>query len=312
MKGGAAKSIAKSTFDKLIDPFYAGGAAEVAFFLLLSLVPATILLAQLLHLFTLSMEAAHNLLGEYVSEEVYALISPLLDYNPHKSVTALLIILSFWAGSQAVFTLMRITNRAYGLVPKTGNPVLWVITERLRAIPITLLVLVTMVFALYMLVYGEIIVRTSLSYSNDFLGNEYTFSEIWYGMRWVIAFLLFFMMVFTIYYILPRFGPAGKKYHSETRFDTVKNVFFAWLKNRRKASRIALPGTIFSAALMLIVTWVYTVWVHNMAFGNMNILYGSLSSVIVLLIWFYVIAYVLITGIQLNAAFTEYEGETPQ
>ena len=305
----AVRSIAKRTFDKVIDPFYAGGAAEAAFFLLLSLVPATILLAQLLHLFTLSMEAAHNLLGEYVTAEVYDLIAPLLDYNPRKSVTVLLVVLALWSGSQAVFTLMRIINRAYGVVPKTGNPVAWVVRERLRAIFTTLLVLVTMVFALYILVYGELIVRASLSYSNTFPGNEYTFSEVWYGARWVIAFILFFIMDYTILYILPRSGTIYSKYHAENRVDTAKNVFFAWLKNRRKASLKALPGSIFASVLMLIATWAYTVWVHYMAFGTMNILYGGLSSVIVLLIWFYVMSYILITGIQLNAACAEYEAD---
>ena len=302
----AFKAIVTSTFKKLIEPFYAGGAAEVAFFLLLSLVPATILIAQLLHLFTLTMEAANNLLGVYVSEEVFNLISPLLNYSPRAGVTVLLIALAFWAGSNAVFTLMRITNRAYDVIPKTGNPVVWVVGERLRAILLTLLVLVTMIFALYILVYGEIIVRTSLSYSNNFLGYEYTFSEIWYGVRWVIAFVLFFFMVFSLYYILPRSGTDYSGHAGNGKLATIRNVFIVWLKNRRRASLNALPGSLFAAVSMLIATWIFTVYVRQTAFGAINILYGGLSSVAFLLFWFYVIGYILITGIQVNAAYQEY------
>ncbi|MDR3363650.1 MAG: YihY/virulence factor BrkB family protein [Clostridiales Family XIII bacterium] len=299
------KEIAKGTFKKVIDPFYAGGAAELAFWLLLSLVPATILLAQLLHLFTLSMEAAHNVLGVYLSEDIYNLVAPLLDYSPQKAVTALLIILAFWSGSRAVFTLMRITNRAYDVVPKTGNPALWYVRERLRAILMTLLVLVTMVFALYILVYGELIVKASLSYSNDYLGGHYEFSDVWYGLRWVIAFALFFFMAFSIYYILPVSGVRYREHFAGRKLATVKNVLALWLKNRRRAYRKALPGSLFAAVAMLVVTWAYTIYVRYVALGNFNILYGSLSSVVVLLLWFYVMAFVVITGIQVNATYAE-------
>ena len=308
----AAKEIGTRVFAKLIDPFYAGGAAEVAFFLILSLVPATILLAQILHLFTITMAAAHNLLGVYVSDEVYGLVSPLLEYSPRAGVTVLLIVLALWAGSNAVFTLMRITNRAYGVIPKTGNPVLWVTLERLRAILMTLLVIVTMIFALYILVYGELIVKTSLSYTNGFLGNEYTFSEVWYGVRWVVAFVLFFFMVFSLYYILPRSGTAYAEHAKGGVFSAARKVLAVWLKNRGRASLRALPGSLFSAVAMLVVTWAYTFYVRQAAFGNFNILYGGLSSVVVLLLWFYVMAYILITGIQVNAACLEYGGQRRQ
>ena len=302
----AVKSIGASTFKKLIDPFYAGGAAEVAFFLILSLVPATILIAQILHLFTITMEAAHNLLGVYVSGEVYDLVSPLLEYQPRASVTILLIALALWSGSNAIFTLMRITNRAYGVVPKKGNPVLWVTLERLRAILMMLLVIVTMIFALYILVYGELIVRTSLSYSNDFLGQEYTFSEVWYTVRWVIAFFLFFFMVFSLYYILPRSGTVYAEHAKGSLLHATKSVMAVWLENRRKGTLRALPGSLFSATIMLVATWVYTFYVRQTALGSFNILYGGLSSVVVLLLWLYAVAYILITGIQINAACLEY------
>ena len=303
------EEIGARTFKKIIDPFYIGGAAELAFWLLLSLVPATILFAQILQIFTLSMAAARNVLTAYVSDELYLLISPLLEYNPHKSITVLLVLLALMAGSSAVFTLMRVINRAYDLVPTTGNPVAWVIMERLRSLLLTLLVVVTMVFALYILVFGEVFVQAALSYNNSFLGMEYTFSEVWYGVRWVIAFVLFFFMTLSVYNILPRLGAAYKKHVAKSRRDAIKRVFSTWVKNRNRVLRRSIPGSVFAAVLMLVVTWLYTIYIRNIAFDNFNILYGSLSSVVVLLLWFYIMSYIVITGIQVNAAFAEYRDE---
>jgi membrane protein len=304
----AIVEIGEATFKKIIAPFYIGGAAELAFWLLLSLAPASILLAQILNLFTFSMEAAKEILETYVAGELSELIAPLLEYNPNKSVTVLLIILAAFAGSSVVFTLMRIINRAYGTVPKTGNPIMWIIRERLRSLLMTLLVIVTMVFALYILVFGELFAQAAFSFNGVILGREFTFSEVWYGIRWAVAFALFFFMVFSLYNILPRLGADYGKGRPPGKLPAVKHVLSSWLKNRKSALRSSLPGSIFAAVLMLVATRLYTLYIRNMTFDNFNILYGGLSSVVVLLLWFYIISYIVITGVQLNAAYSEYIG----
>jgi len=302
----AIKGVSEGTYKKLMNPFYAGGAAETAFWLLLSLVPATIVLAQILQVFTLSMEAAQNILGAYVSGDFYNLIAPLFEYKARGSVTVLLIAIALMAGSNTVFTLMRIINQAYGVAPKTDNTIVRTIRDRARAILMTLLVLVTIIFALYILVYGEIFVKTALSYTNDLMGYHYTFSEVWYGMRWVIAFILFFLMAFTVYYFLPRSDVSYKEYFLKSKFATARKIFRVWLKSQRKEFLDALPGSLFTAVAMLVVTRIYTIFVQYVARENINILYGGLSSVVVLLLWFYAMAYVMIVGIQVNAANREY------
>ena len=301
-----SRKIAEATLKRIIDPFYIGGAAELAFWLLLSMVPATILLAQIMKVFTISTEVAYNVLGAYLPEEVFGLISPLLAYRARGSVTILLIILALWAGSSVVFTLMRVANRAYGSVPEDVHPVVWVITERLRSIVLMLIVLTAMIFALYILVYGELIVDLSLSYNNAFLGQELSYSEVWFGARWFIAFILFFMMGFSVYCILPRLGRQYKKPTKPGKRVAIKKFIKFWWGNARIVARRALPGSIFSAVLMLLVTWVYTIYINNASFEFFNILYGGLQWVVIMLVWFYIISYIVITGIQVNAAFVEY------
>ena len=312
MKKGATKYVWEGTFDRILEPSFAGAAAEVAFWLILSMAPASILFAQVLQFFTFSMEAAKKLLTAYVSGEVYDIIAPLFEYSSLKSMTILFIILALWAGSSAVFSLMRILNRAYGFVPKIESTVAQYFIGRLRAMLMTLLMLATIIFALFILVYGEVIVNTALSYSNDFLGNHYSFSEVWFGVRWIIAFILFFFMVFSIYYTLPFSSITYRDHFTKSKLLTIKQVFMAWLKNRRLEYLRAMPGTFFSAVAMLITTRVYTLFVRNVMRDNMNIIYGGLSSVVVLLIWFYVIALILVIGVQVNAAYAEYAAREDQ
>jgi membrane protein len=70
-----------------------------------------------------------------------------------------------------------------------------------------------------------------------------------------------------------------------------------------------VPGSVFAAIGILFATWLYSIYMKNIALKNFNILYGGLSSVVILLIWFYLIAFILIIGIQLNAAYAERKTE---
>ena len=298
--------ISRLTVKKVFDPFYAGAAAEVSFFLLLSLVPATILLAQVLNLFTISLDAIRDVLFSYLSEEVLEIITPLLNYRASATVSVLLIILALWSGSRALFSMMRIANYAlHGGSPFT-NPFAGYVRVRIRAILAVILVLATMVFTINILVFGEVYIEIAVKYLIDFLGQDTDFRSIWYTLRWIIAFALYFLMVSSIYFILPTRTKEYSKQKSSSKFKNLLQVIAEWLNNQKTMYKMILPGSVFSTVTMLIATWVYAYYVRNIAFSNFNILYGSLSSIVVLLIWFYVLSFILIIGIQLNAAIQEY------
>ncbi|MDR0357721.1 MAG: YihY/virulence factor BrkB family protein [Clostridiales Family XIII bacterium] len=297
--------VLKLTFKKVIDPFFAGNAAEVAFFLLLSFVPTTILLAQLLHLFTMSADVVTGLLATYLRADIADTLSPLFKYNPSKTFSVILVVLALWAGSKALFSLMRISNYAYKGGSGYRNPFLGYIRERIRAVTTIVFVLITLILALNILVFGEVIVRFALKYLNDFLGMNYAFSDVWYTVRWIFAFILYFFMVLAVYYMLPKRRSQFTKHIAKGVWRTLRNIFASWRKSSKEALRLILPGSVFAAFGMLLTTWLYAYYIRRVAAHNFNILYGGLSSVVLLLLWFYALAFILILGIQLNAAWNE-------
>ena len=302
-----AKEILKLTVKKVFDPFYAGGAAEVGYFLLLSLVPASILLAQLTNVFTLSMDAIKGILTEYLPDNVVNVVLPLLNYRASGTFGVFLLILALWAGSRALFSLMRISNYAYKSQRKHRNPVLSYLRERARALFTIVAILVTLIFALYILIFGEVLVKLVFSYVNDFLGGTYSFSRLWYTVRWVIAFLLYLFTVLAIYYTLPTKNPEISRMFVKGFWRTMWNIITGWWKSCRETIDMIMPGSVFASVGMLIATWFYSLYMKYISTmsHNFNILYGGLSSVVMLLIWFYVIAFVLILGIQFNASLLE-------
>ena len=96
---------------KLQDPYYQGSAAEIAFYLLLSIVPTLILLSQVLGLFSVSLDSIREWLNpDLIHVEGADMILSMLDYSPSGVNSVFLALTAVWAASRAQFTMLRITN----------------------------------------------------------------------------------------------------------------------------------------------------------------------------------------------------------
>jgi membrane protein len=157
-------------------------------------------------------------------------------------------------------------------------------------------------------VFGEVILRAVLHYINDFLEEDFTFSGAWYTARWVIALILYYLTVLAIYYMLPNRESSISRLIVKGFWNTIRNFVRAWARNSREIYRMIVPGSIFAAVGMMLATWLYAIYMKY-ALRNFNILYGGLSSIVILLIWFYLLAFILIIGIQFNAAYAESKKE---
>ena len=73
---------------------------------------------------------------------------------------------------------------------------------------------------------------------------------------------------------------------------------YALAQDVRQPWRNIWPGTLAALAAWLALSWLYAYYVDNIA--HYSLLYGSIGAVIVLLIWLYMSATVLIMGAELN------------
>ncbi len=60
------------------------------------------------------------------------------------------------------------------------------------------------------------------------------------------------------------------------------------------------PGTMLATILSLLSSWVFSLYINN--YGQYNELYGSIGTIIVLMIWIQINAFILLIGFELNAA----------
>lgn len=104
--------------------------------------------------------------------------------------------------------------------------------------------------------------------------------SVWLILRWPFAFALYFIMVVYNYYMMP---------------------------SHKVRIREIIPGSIFASVGLLLVTLLYSKYTKNMA--NYDILYGSLSTIVALMFWFYFLAWVLCLGVLFNKVWKDTDEE---
>lgn len=255
------------------DPYYQGFAAQISFYLLLSIVPIFLLLTQILGYFKLSVEEVVNWISHYTGNEVSGMLRSLIAFSSAGAGNIVFLIVALWAASRAQFAIMRITNYTFSGGKSTGKGYF---RERLRAMRTMAVTLFTLAFALVILGYGDLLLRTVVGLLH--LDVDKYINNIWMYLRWFLGLALYFLMVSYNYYILP---------------------------SNRVPFRKILPGSIFASGGMMITTIIYARYTTHVA--NYDIIYGALSSIVAVLFWFYFLAWVLCLGILVNKVWDDTE-----
>ena len=246
------------------DPYYQGVAAQLAFFMFLSILPTFILLSQVLGFFSLSLSSIEQWVDINVTGAGVDTIRRMLNYSPSGINSFFLAVTALWAASRVQFAMIRVTNYTLTDGTMTGEGY---VKDRLRSLKTILMTIFTVAFSLIVVVYGPIILNLVLG---KVLGAKIT-EAAWMALRWPLAAALYFLMISYNYYVLPSI---------------------------RVRYRDIVPGSVFASVGFLAVTFVYNIYTTRSV--NYDILYGSFSNIVVLMFWFWFIAWVMCLGVTIN------------
>jgi len=174
------------------------------------------------------------------------------------------VITALYFATNGISNLMRNFNNASLIVEKRT----W-LKRRMIAMVLTVVISVFLVVAIAIMIAGQGVI----GYMKEHLDSK---SIIWVYVftlsRWIIITIIFFGSVSVLY----RYGPAHK-------------LKWPYLN----------PGAILATALALLTSLGFTFYINN--FSSYNKLYGSLGTLIVVMIWLYLNSLILLIGFELNA-----------
>ena len=75
-------------------------------------------------------------------------------------------------------------------------------------------------------------------------------------------------------------------------------LIYKFLPNRKDLFRKQIPGAIFTAIGWLVISWVFSVYLD--IFKGFSDMYGSLTTIVLIMLWLYFCMYCVLFGAQLN------------
>lgn len=256
-------------------------ANAVAFNFTLSVFPAIIFLFTLIPYFPIENLDAKilDLMGQVLPDTLYREFSTTINdivSRPRGGLLSLGFVLAFYAATNGMMSLMTAFNRAYRTIDRRGF-----LRTRLIATALTSLLVFALIIAVVVVIVGNVVLDWLVRHDIwGFLNDDITFFLI-SALQYGVTFALFFVAISIIYY---------------------------WAPAIHKRWRFFSAGSLIAAVLCILVTHFFSYYISN--FASYNRLYGSIGTLIGLMLWFFLLSFLILFGFEINACIDEAKRET--
>lgn len=187
----------------------------------------------------------------------------------HISIISTSAVIALYSSSAGIASMIIGMNKAFGKNVSTGP-----VVTRLKSAAFVFIFIILILLSLVLLIFGDVIVHllNSFNIGQYFPHFLYSAAMTAIGMFSVISFLV-------IVYRL-----------AVDRTIPFKNI---------------LPGVFFTVIVWYLASGVFNIYVNN--FYKFSLLYGSIGTFLVFVIWLNVLCHVILIGAQINAVLCDNE-----
>jgi membrane protein len=254
-------------------------AAALSYQLLFSIFPFMIFLLALLSLLNIT-EIFDWLLNQaqmILPERASELVTNIVEQLRSGASGALSFgaVVGLWSASSAVRMTMHALNVAY----EVEDPALW------KRFPLSILYTVLLAVLVIAAAALMLIGPRLAAWVAKLVGLGDVFTTVWTWARIPVGVVLLVVVAALIYYLFPNTG---------------------------QPFRLISPGALLAVIVWVVASLGFSWYVAN--FASYNAVYGSLAGAIMLLLFFFISAAILVLGAELNSElyYQTFEGEGPE
>jgi membrane protein len=253
-------------------------ASSLAYNFFLAIFPAILFLFSLIPFIPLE-DILHTILlqietalPQSIKPAIMDTLNDLID-NERQSFLLLNIILTLYFASNGIVNLMVQFNNTH-LFKESRS--WW--KQRLLAIALVLIITVLVLTAVILITFTKI--ATDYAIEQGILNSSVNWVLI-NITRWITVFALFYFAISFLYYL----GPAKTK---------------SW--------KFFSAGSSVATILIITSSLVFSFYISN--FSQYNAIYGSIGTIMILMLYFHLNSYILLLGFELNASIRKGESKT--
>lgn len=246
---------------------------QLAFFLVITIFPMLALVATIAAALSISTESIRVAISASIPSGIASVLNEIIAGNGINFNLIIFYFSAFLLASNGTYSMISISNEIYKIQPKN------IIYRRLKAI-VMIFIIVGLVLLLFAVpVFGGTISNIIVQLT----GNSSIVKQVGKVLliiKYPILIFLLFINIKLMYIISP---------------------------DEEIESNTTNKGAIFTSLGWILSTEIFAFYIEK--FGRYDMFYGSISNIIVLLLWIYLLSYIFVFGMVINAGGLEEESK---
>ena len=216
------------------------------------------------------MELLNVVLPPSTNEITFQALDDIIN-NTRASLLSIGFLLALYFSTNGINSLIEAFNASYHI--RENRPI---IQQRILSLGLTLLLSFMLIIAMGLIIFGKFVVTYLTEYK---LITQYAGELILYG-KWFTILLVLWLGISVLFHL----GPSIKS---------------KW--------KLFTPGSILATLGIIITSIGFNYYINH--FSQYNKIYGSIGTLMIILIWMYFNSIILLTGFELNASISNAKGK---
>ena len=216
------------------------------------------------------MELLNVVLPPSTNEITFQALDDIIN-NTRGGLLSIGFLLALYFSTNGINSLIEAFNASYHI--RENRPI---IQQRILSLGLTLLLSFMLIIAMGLIIFGKFAVSYLTEYK---LITQYAGGLILYG-KWFTILLVLWLGISVLFHL----GPSIKS---------------KW--------KLFTPGSILATLGIIITSIGFNYYINH--FSQYNKIYGSIGTLMIILIWMYFNSIILLTGFELNASISNAKGK---
>lgn len=254
----------KRFFEKIQDDHISEYTAECAYFTIFSFIPFIIFFLTLIQFTSVSKETIYYWIGMVVPLSMNDTIVNIIEevYSKSFGTISISALIALWSSSQGFYYLSKGLRHIYGTKSTKTN-----IIVRIEGIIYTLIFVISIIAFLLIMLLGE---RIRNIFNNKIEALSIVISYILKIRGFLLVIPMFIVFLF-IYKFIPK---------------------------HKLPMKYQVIGSAFSSIAWYVVSWFFSIYIN--LFNGFSNTYGSLTTIILIMMWVYVCMFIILLGAEIN------------
>ena len=243
--------------------------SNFAFNIILAIIPLLTIVVLIASYFDISIDLVGSLVAEVMPKQVSDVIIDVISGKGFDKSVGIFNFIAFILASNGTYAIINTSNTLYQIKERDY------LKDRISSIILLFIVIILFVFLLIVPIFGDNIIKlmANAKVLSNFTDDAMVIFDI---VKWPLTILIIYLNIKLIYTIAPS-----------------KNI----------QSEETTYGALFTTVGWIFATLIFKFYLNH--FARYDIIYGNLAAIIIMMVWMYLLAYIFVLGMAINASRRE-------